>query len=175
EFMSSAPFSNPAKQSGPKPLDSMKPNPNQSAALVKYRFLHRGFQFAFLLAALALGCPLLIPPALASTSGNLRTVNVTNVGPAAVFAGAQKVAIYSFTIQVKTNGVNDTLKDIRIQYAGDSTADLSNVYLYRESGSIPGTFNAAQDTLLASDTTAPAGEFDLNPADFGVTVGTSLQ
>src|SRR5439155_10707367 len=124
---------------------------------------------------LALGGHLITSSVLAATSGNLTTINVTNVGPATVFAGAQKVAIYSFTLQVKTNGANDTVKDIRVQYAGDNTADLSSVYLYRESGSIPGSFNPAQDTLLATDATAPAGEFDLNPTDFAVAVGTNLQ
>ncbi len=77
------------------------------------------------------------------------------------FAGAQKVAIYSFTIQFKTTGTSDTVKDFKVQYAGDNTADVSRVSLYRESGSIPGTFNAAQDTLLISATSAAAGgEFD---------------
>src|SRR5436190_6306149 len=149
--MSPGPFSNPTNQSGPNAFDLMKSNPNKAVALATHSFLNRGIQFTFLLAALTLGWRLLVPPTLAATSGNLTTLSVTNVGPAAVFAGAQKVAIYSFTIQVKTNGVNDTVKDIRVQYAGDSTADLANVYLYRETGSIAGTFNAAQDVRLASD------------------------
>src|SRR6266536_1103377 len=163
----------PNKQ--PATLDSMTPKRHQPAASYSHSTCRHWFLRGFQSAVLLFGWHLVVPSLSAATSGNLTTINVTNVGPATVFAGEQKVAIYSFTLQVKTNGVNDTVKDIRVQYAGDSTADLSNVYLYRETGSIPGTFNAAQDVLLASDATAAAGEFDLNPTDFGVTIGTTIQ
>ena len=156
-------------------LDTMTPNHHQPMACYKLSTSRRWLLCALPSAVLVLGGHLITSSVLAATSGNLTTINVTNVGPATVFAGAQKVAIYSCTLQVKTNGANDTLKDIRVQYAGDNTADLSSVYLYRESGSIPGSFNPAQDTLLATDATAAAGEFDLNSTDFAAAVGTTLQ
>ncbi len=137
--------------------------------------VERTFRSALRLFGLSLGCALVLMPVLASTSGNLTTIDVTNVGPATVFAGAQKVAIYSFTIQVKPGGAKDTVKDVTVRYAGDNTADVSSVYLYRESGSIPGNFNAAQDILLASTATATTGEFYLDPANFTVNAGTTMQ
>src|SRR6185369_5825843 len=129
----------------------------------------------FVLPLLVCGMAMNVTNVLAATSGNLTTVSVANVGPATVYAGAQNVAILSFTIQVKPAGVNDTFRDALVQFTGDNTADLASVQLYRESGTVPGTFNAATDTLLATDTTASSGEYDLDPSNFSLNTGTVAQ
>src|ERR1051326_5530219 len=116
-----------------------------------------------------------IATVLASTSGNLTTINVANVGPATVYAGAQNVAIFSFTLQVNPSGSTDTFKDALVQFTGDSVADIASVQLYRESGTVPGTFNPATDTLLASASLPVSGEYDLDPSNFSLAAGTTAQ
>ena len=80
-------------------LDTMTPNHHQPMACYKLSTSRRWLLCALPSAVLVLGGHLITSSVLAATSGNLTTINVTNVGPATVFAGAQKVAIYSFTLQ----------------------------------------------------------------------------
>ena len=132
-------------------------------------------QLFFFLLLLVFGMASNITTALATTSANLTTINVGNVGPTKVFAGAQNVAILSFTVQVNPAGVSETFKDALVQFSGDSTADITSVQLYRESGAVPGTFNPASDTLLASATSPVSGEYDLDPANFTLATGSVAQ
>src|SRR5438552_2694057 len=133
---------------------------NHANGIVRHR------QLFFFLLLLVFGMASNITTALATTSANLTTINVGNVGPTKVFAGAQNVAILSFTVQVNPAGVSETFRDALVQFSGDSTADIASVQLYRESGAVPGTFNPASDTLLASATSPVSGEYDLDPANF---------
>src|SRR5881394_281724 len=137
-------------------------------------FPKRRLKSALLLAGLSIGWPAIIPAVLAS-SANLTTTSVANLAPATVFAGAQNVAILSFTLQVNPAGVSETFRDALVQFTGDSTADIASVQLYRESGAVPGSFNPATDTLLASATTPLSGEYTLDPANFNLAVGSVAQ
>src|SRR6266516_542323 len=132
-------------------------------------------QLFFFLLLLVFGMSSNITTALATTSSNLTTINVSNVEPTKVFAGAQHVAILSFTVQVNPAGVSETFRDALVQFSGDSTADIASVQLYRESGAVPGTFNPASDTLLASATSPVSGEYDLDPANFTLATGSVAQ
>src|SRR2546422_976523 len=100
-----------------------------------------------LLRAVAVFAVMLGGSAWAATSGNLTTVAVTNVGPASASAGARKVPVLSLTVRATSA---DTFKSLIVHYNGSSVADISTVYLYKESGAIPGVFDAATDTLLTS-------------------------
>src|SRR5438874_130720 len=142
---------------------------NHEKGIVRHR------QPFFFLLLLVFGMASNITTVLAATSGNLTTVNVANVGPPTICAGAQNVAILSFTVQIKPTGANDTFRDVLVQFTGDNSADLASVQLYRESGAVPGTFNPATDTLLASDSSASSGEYDLDPANFSLNRGTVAQ
>src|SRR6266516_656802 len=142
---------------------------NHENGIVRHR------QLFFFLLLLVFGMASNITTALATTSANLTTINVGNVGPTKVFAGAQNVAILSFTVQVNPAGVSETFRDALVQFSGDSTADIASVQLYRESGAVPGTFNPASDTLLASATSPVSGEYDLDPANFTLAMGSVAQ
>src|SRR5439155_356324 len=138
---------------------------NHENGIVRHR------QLFFFLLLLVFGMASNITTALATTSANRTTINVGNVGPTKVFAGAQNVAILSFTVQVNPAGVSETLRDALVQCSGDSTADIASVQLYREIGAVPGTFNPASDTLLASATSPVSDGYDLDPANFTLAMG----
>src|SRR5437867_4964094 len=106
----------------------------------------------------------------AAVSTNLTTVTVTNVGPATASAGTKKVPVLSFTLH--TLG-SDTFRSLVAHYSGNATVDVSIVYLYRESGAVPGSFNSASDTLLTS--AANATDVTLNPSDFAVGANSNIQ
>src|SRR5437867_3544226 len=108
--------------------------------------------------------------AQAATSGNLTTVTVANVGPVTASAGARKVALLSFTLRATAA---DTFKNIVVHYSGTSVADISTVYLYKESGAVPGVFDSATDTLLTS--AAASTDTTLNPTDFAVGATSNVQ
>src|SRR5436309_9280811 len=94
------------------------PARNQEIRISRHRKLF------FLLPLLVCGVALNISTVLAVTSANLTTVNVANIGPATIYAGAQNVAVLSFTVQVNPAGVSETFRDAFVQFIGDSAADI---------------------------------------------------
>src|SRR5206468_1366397 len=120
----------------------MNSKPNQSPPRNGPPALEQRFPPTLLFISLFLAWHSIVSPVLAATSANLTTIAVTNIGPATVFAGAQRVAILGFTVRVKPSGANDSFREARVQFSGDSSADIATVRLYRESGAVPGTFDS---------------------------------
>lgn len=102
----------------------------------------------------------------------LSTTNVTDLTPDSAAVGTTNVPIFSFTLNSCNSGFK--VKSVKVQYAGTSKNDLTNLKLYQESGSVPGAFSSGSDTLL--DTVTPPGgpsnEFNLDPNP-DVTVGSN--
>src|ERR1041384_6402793 len=139
--------------------------------------MHTQTSFAFRITSLSRSLPtavvfavMLAGSAWAATSANLTPLSVTNVGPVIVSAGAKKVPVLSFTLHAASA---DTFKSVTVHYTGTSLADVSTVYLYKESGAIPGVFDATTDMLLTSATVA--ADTTLNPTDFAVGANSNVQ
>src|SRR5437763_571565 len=79
-----------------------------------------------LLPLLVLGIASNVGTVLAASSGNVTTINVANVGPATIYAGAQNVAVLSFTVQVNPAGASEQFRDALVQFIGDSAADIAS-------------------------------------------------
>ena len=113
-----------------------------------------------------------VGPYVAASSSNLTTVAVTSLAPSTAPPGGLKVPMLSFRI---TPAVADTYDKVVVQFTGTAAADIGTVYVYQESGSVPGTFSAASDTLRGSITTQTGGAYTINPTNFAVGGGTQLQ
>ena len=79
----------------------------------------------------------------------LSTVDVTDLTPDTTLPGTTNVPMLSFTL----NSCLSTAKimSANIHYTGTNKNDLTNIKLWKESGTVPGSFDAGTDTLLGTD------------------------
>ena len=113
-----------------------------------------------------------VGPYVAASSTNVTTNGVTGMEPATAPQGAAKVRVLSFRI---TPTAADTFKSLKVQYTGTNVADIATVFLYQESGTVPGSFTFATETARGSTAAQTAGEYTLDPADFALTAGVTVQ
>lgn len=115
------------------------------------------------------------------SSSKITTVSVSDLTPDTVAPGQLKVPLMTFT--VKSSDSSEKLKRVRVQYTDGldtNPADVSNIYLYRESATSGGTFDSGTDFQMDSDSSAHDGEFNLNPShnpshDFNMVANTDYQ
>ena len=111
--------------------------------------------------------------ALAVTSTtNITTNAVADLTPDSATQGATNVPIMTFSVTTGA-AAGEKLKEIKLRYTGTDTDDVDNVYVYRESGTVPGTFDVT-DTLFDSNASA-SSETTLNPSDLALSASTAYQ
>ncbi len=102
----------------------------------------------------------------------LSTVDVTDLTPDTAVPGSTNVTIFSFTLNSCRS--NAKIMSANIHYSGTNKNDLTNMKLWKESGTIPGGFDAGTDTLLGTATSGDAsGKYTISFPD--ITIGASTR
>ncbi len=120
------------------------------------------------------GLELLEDRRLLATATNVVTGGVLDLTPDTAKQGAANVPIFSF--QLEKSGGSTSFQSVTVHYTGTSSSDVATVKLYKESGTVPGTFDPASDTLVASTTSITANQATLTPASsHTITGGAGIQ
>lgn len=102
----------------------------------------------------------------------LQTLETTDLSPLYTSKSKTDVLLMSFTMQSCLTTAE--IKRVQVKYFGTASSDIAQLKLYQENSALPGSFDPAADSLLASDSSGSVGhyDFDFSP-DFSLGTNTA--